>query len=167
METIAIYWEPVIKTYGIEERTGLSLATVPLRIEKPDPRPLRYLEAAKNCDNVVIIFASPCPDGGVRLHLLFDGAPPPTANSIDPPPWMQVEAPVELVYFHGPHYGDRYGIADAALGALTDAKVPLKAMTCSGASVYMVLREGDARRAGKALSRAFVVPSIKESGHGP
>ena len=30
METIAIYWEPIIKTYGIEERTGLSLVTIPL-----------------------------------------------------------------------------------------------------------------------------------------
>lgn len=161
METIAIYWEPIIKTYGIEVRTGLSLVTIPLQIENPDLEPLCYLEAAKECDNVVIIFAPPSPDGGVHLHLLFDGAPPPKTDGLEFPSRMQVEVPVELVYFHGPHYGDRYGIANAALGALTDANIPLKAMACSGASVYIVVSEGDAQRGGKALLGAFAVPSTK------
>ena len=110
---------------------------------------------------MVIIFAPPSSDGGVRLHLLFDGAPPPKADGLEFPPGMQVEAPVELIYFQGPHFGDRYGIADAALGALADAKVPLRAMACSGASVYIVVPEGFARQAGKALSQAFIVPSTK------
>ncbi len=161
METIAIYWEPIIKTYGIEERTGLSLVTIPLETEGSDPDALSYLEASKNCDTGVICFAPPSSDGGVRLHLLFDGAPPPITDGLEYPPGMQVEAPVELVYFHGPHYGDRYGITDAALGALAGAKVTLRAMACSGASVYIVVPEGFARLAGKALSQAFVVPSTK------
>lgn len=161
METIAIYWEPIIKTYGIEERTGLSLVMIPLGTEGSDPDALSYLEAAEKYDNVVISFAPPSSDGGVRLHLIFDGVPPPRTDGLEYPPGMQVEAPVELVYFHGPHYGDRYGIADAAIGALADAKVPLRAMACSGASVYIVVPEGFARLAGKALSHAFVVPSTK------
>lgn len=161
METIAIYWEPIIKTYGIEERTGLSLVTIPLQIKNPDSGPLRYLEATKGCDNVVIIFAPPSSDGSLRLHLLFDGASPINTKGAEPPPEVQIEAPVELLYFHGPHFGDRYGIADAALGALTDAKIPLKTMACSGASVYIVVPEGFARLAGKALSQAFAVPSTK------
>lgn len=162
METIAIYWEPAIKTYGIEERTGLSLMTIPLRAEGSNLDILSYLEAAEKCDNVVIILAPPLTDGEIHLHLLFNGAPPATAKGSGKLSGLQREEPVELVYFHGPHYGDRYGIADAALGALTDVKIPLRAMACSGASVYMVLPEGYARQAGKALSRAFVVPSAKK-----
>ena len=162
METIAIYCEPIIKTYGITERTGLSLITLLLPMENSDPRCLQYLEAIQKSDNVIVIFAPSLSDGCVRLHLLFDGSPLSSIKGAKPLPGVQVEESVELLYFHGPHYGDRYGIADAALGALADGKIPLRAMSCSGASVYIVVPEGFARQAGKALSRAFVVPSTNK-----
>ncbi len=167
METIAIYWEPIIKTYGIEVRSGLSLVTIPLRMTRPDPGPLHYLEEIKNCGNLSVYFAAPSPDQSLRLHLLFEGSPPAPFSGADLPRGALVEAPVELIYLHGPHYGDRYGIADAAMGALAEVKVPLIAMACSSSSIHMVVADGDARHAATGLSRAFVVPGEGDMESGP
>ncbi|MGB5987801.1 MAG: hypothetical protein WBG37_21020 [Desulfobacterales bacterium] len=166
METIAIYWEPVIKTYGILERSGLSLVTLPISSAAPDSRATGYLEAASTWDNVKIVFASSNSPGGLSLKILVDGPPPQPLGDNEPPPGLYIEAPVELVYFQGPHFGDRYGIADTALGALADHGLSLKAMVCAGASVYLVMAPGGARKAGQILSQAFVVPTSVESGPG-
>jgi hypothetical protein len=34
METFAVYWEPIIKTYGIDVRTGLSLISLDLPFDR-------------------------------------------------------------------------------------------------------------------------------------
>ncbi len=54
----------------------------------------------------------------------------------------QIDQAVELVSFQGPHFGDRYGIADAALNALAVQGVPLLALACTGASVYLITARG-------------------------
>jgi len=158
METIAIYWEPVIKTYGIIERTGLSLVSLALDSTRSDPAIIDYLDAARTRDNVKIVFASGATDEGLRVNILLDGEAALPGDG-DSPPGLRVDAPVELVYFQGPHFGDRYGIAQAALDALADANIALRSMVCAGASVYLVVPEGQAGAAGKALTKAFAVPN--------
>jgi aspartokinase len=74
------------------------------------------------------------------------------------PSGLRVDADVELIYFQGPHFGDRYGIADAAFGALFAADVPVLAAACTAASIYIALPKDTAGRACKALSESFVVP---------
>ena len=71
---------------------------------------------------------------------------------------LRVISPVELIYFHGPHFGDRFGIADSALKALADGEIPILAFGCSGASIYIVLQENGSKKARNLLSHVFEVP---------
>jgi aspartokinase len=68
--------------------------------------------------------------------------------------------PAELVFFQGPHFGDRYGIADVALEALAGKGVEMMAIVCSGACVYVVLPEGKSEEAVLALAETFEIPKV-------
>lgn len=69
-------------------------------------------------------------------------------------------APADLVFFQGPHFGDRYGIADAAVGALSNRGIAITAIVCSGACIYIVLPEGKSEEAVLVLAEAFEVPKV-------
>jgi hypothetical protein len=165
METIAVYWEPKIKTYGIAEKTGLSMVSFFLLMEELGRGEGRLRRAASAAGDLLLVFARPSAHSGLRLHLLFEGRPTwhlleefSGATGGGKPSGLRVDADVELVYLQGPHYGDRYGIADAAFGALINAKVPVLAAACTAASIYIVLPKDAAAPARKALSEKFIVP---------
>ncbi len=165
METIAVYWEPVISTYGIAERTGLSMITYPLRRDPCDDSVCSVFQQVAPGGDMVLAFMHPAIDGELRLHLVLAGVPAhfslegsAASNGSRLLSGPRMYSPVEVIYFQGPHFGDRYGIADAAFSALNHHGVPLLAAACSGASVYMVLPGGTARAARQALSAAFAVP---------
>ncbi|MCG8341288.1 MAG: hypothetical protein MI684_00400 [Chlorobiales bacterium] len=66
--------------------------------------------------------------------------------------------PVDFIAFHGPHFGDRYRILDTALDCLEKAGLPLVLAGCTGASINLVLPQGQGRAAREALSRGFEAP---------
>ncbi|MCF8051434.1 MAG: hypothetical protein K9L59_09375 [Desulfobacterales bacterium] len=165
METIAVYWEPKIKTYGIAEKTGLSMVSFYLLTEELERGEGRLRRAGSAAGELLLVFARPSAQGGLRLHLLFEGRPTwhlleefSGATGGGHPSGLRVDADVELIYFQGPHFGDRYGIADAAFGALLGADIPVLAAACTGASIYIVLPKDTAAAARKALSEKFIVP---------
>ena len=65
---------------------------------------------------------------------------------------------MELISFQGPHFGDRYGIADTAFKALDGQKVPVLITVFAGAAVYIVLPEKKLQDARPLLMEAFEVP---------
>jgi hypothetical protein len=71
---------------------------------------------------------------------------------------LRMESPVEMIFFYGPHFGDRYGIADTALGILREKGLPIIAAGCTGASVYIILPENCAAKARDVLSDSFDTP---------
>ena len=73
---------------------------------------------------------------------------------------FEIDSPVELIYFQGPHFGDRYGIADAAFRALAGQEV--LAAGFSGASVYIVVADKQAQATIECLSEAFITPAAPE-----
>jgi hypothetical protein len=182
METFAVYWEPIIKTYGIAVRTGLSLISLDLPFDR-----LREGEGFLSCiasrfsGSLILIFSGPASSSGLRLNLLLDQSPekrdgletdeaieknvqPAKPRDTDTSAFdgggsgLRVDNAVELVYFQGPHYGDRYGIAGAAVSALAQHDVPLLAVVCTGASVYLITPKGMACAARNALGKAFSTP---------
>ncbi len=170
METIAVYWEPKIKTYGIHLRTGLSMVSFFLQPSSPGRREGSLASAAKAVGDLLLVFARPSTDSGMRLHLLFECRP--SWHMLDKfnetvgarSSGLQVDADVELVYFQGPHFGDRYGIADAAFQALESGNIPILAAACTGASVYIVVPKQRAVEAKSALTGSFTVPGSSD-GH--
>ncbi len=132
METIAVYWENKAKTYGFEIERDLSLFQV-----STEPHELAVLGSVLFNDTSGIRFrwvlVQPSSRQRLNIYLLLNQKWTPSIlvlmehireKGIDLD--LQTTSPVEMVYFHGPHFGDRYGIDDAALGlSCGSAKIAL------------------------------------------
>lgn len=164
METVAVYWEPRVKTYGFNEVRGLSLIKIPVApddlaalgsgicdLERPELRLfLVLLDAGRQ---------------GLTLSLLVEqGREPPILDLLAERMGMasggtiRNASPVGLIYFQGPHYGDRYGIADSAFRALVRRDIPVLAAGCSLSSIYLVLPEARMEEGRGVLAEAFEPP---------
>lgn len=165
METIAIYWEPRPKTYGFKEVAHLALLNIAIQPEKMVPWGLGLLKLAELDIGFHLVLAKYSNRNELRLYLLLEGSwAHRVVSFIDEhiqPGFEKIfdlTFPVELISFQGPHFGDRYGIADAALKALDGQKIPILIAVCSGATVYIVLPENKLPEARTVLSEAFKVP---------
>ena len=165
METIAVYWENRAKTYGLQVERELSLFRI-----STTPRELAGLGSVLFDDasgirfSWVLVQASSPQLLKICLLLSREWAPSlqvlverSRENNIHLD--LQTTSPVELVYFHGPHFGDRYGIADTALGTLRRKGLPILAAGCTGASVYIVVPEQHSVKIKRILSDVFDSPN--------
>ena len=62
---------------------------------------------------------------------------------------------VAALYIHGPHFGDRYGIANTLVRALERGGVSLLALGCTVSSISVIIRAKDLAAAVQALEAAF------------
>ena len=62
---------------------------------------------------------------------------------------------VAVLYIHGPHFGDRYGIAHALVKALESNGVSLLALGCTVSSLSVIVGEQDLDAAVQALEASF------------
>ncbi len=174
METIAYYRETIIKTYGFVEKTGLSLITVDFPNERLGDWEERLLDLpSQTGGTLVLLMARMVSETVMRLHMLLDDIQ--NAQDLNEAPkafereglgdhvW-RLEKEVEMIFFQGPHFGDRYGIACASVSALSNHQVPILAMACTGASIYLILPRGKAHPAKEALGTAFMVPQMVHRG---
>jgi len=163
LETRAVYWEPRIKTYGFQTVADLSLFEITVRRAKIDSLGRVFCRLG---------------DAGVSFHLVFSRfssrglevcllAPVQSAKVIEEHMQELVEgtdevigrtSPAEMVFFQGPHFGDRPGIVDTALRALKARGIKMTATACSGSCIYIVLPEGKSGEAVAALSEVFEIP---------
>ncbi|RJR43172.1 MAG: hypothetical protein C4576_15070 [Desulfobacteraceae bacterium] len=162
LQTKAAYWEQRIKTYGFEKTTDLSLLEVSLH---PSALPVMGLALVRLGED------------GVGFHLAFsrgstsrfelslvvslqwENAVLGRLSSLIPMDMLAPRVtPVDVVFFHGPHFGDRYGIFHAAAKALRSRNIRMLAFTCSGSCIYLVLPKGKSEEAVPALAEAFDVP---------
>lgn len=63
--------------------------------------------------------------------------------------------PVAALFFHGPHFGDRYGIADTLVQALHRVAVPLVALSCTVSSISLIIRQEHLSAAEAVLRETF------------
>jgi aspartokinase len=160
METIAVYWEPRIKTYGFQRITDLALIEFSYALSDIKPlgeifskddlkilRPKFILSQVTNHE-ISFIFCLPLKESkGLRTSL---------EKTSSPTSYRYIH-PVSIVFFHGPHFGDRYGIADATFSTLSKAGIKILASGCSLASVFLVLAQHDIDKAEEALAETFEV----------
>ncbi|MGD9034001.1 MAG: hypothetical protein PVJ69_01790 [Desulfobacteraceae bacterium] len=165
METIAVYWEPRVKTYGFNVVTDLSLLEFAIRPEHMADLGFGVQELGDLGINLFLVLAQNLGDENLWLYLLIKyeweermithlrqiigGAPKELTY---------VTSPVGLIYFQGPHFGDRYGIADSAFRALSRKAIPILAAGCSASSIYLVLPQERTEEGRTFLSRAFESP---------
>lgn len=161
-QTIAVYREDPIRTYGLQVRDGLVwlMATCP----GPDlARMARSLGAAPALE------ACPRPlhvqlrlgDGGLELAVCLAAEEAPElvhhlaqcGLTLAGPP-----RPASLVHLQGPHFGDRHGIAAAALDSLAEAGLTPLCLAGVVHSLFLVLEPDQAPDALVALGRRFSAP---------
>jgi hypothetical protein len=172
METIAFYRESIIKTYGFIERTGLCLVTVDLPFHQIGDWGDGLSDLPSQFGvSLIVLIARPTSGNSLRIHMVLDESQTGSLLMNTPQPFfatlrdrLKVEREVELLHFQGPHYGDRYGIASAALTTLTAYDVPILAMSCTGASVFLVTPKGKTSLAREALEQAFMTPESEKRG---
>lgn len=171
METIAIYWEPIIKTYGFQEKAGLALCRLVFSWEQTEEWGRRIQEMSSSGDGFLLALGQPVGRETLQFNLLLAGPGQDRIRrsleqglAVSARTRLEIETPVDLLYFQGPHFGDRYGIADAAWTCLVRREVPVLALACTGASVYLILPDGKTAAARAALAEAFQAPQTPEEG---
>ena len=66
--------------------------------------------------------------------------------------------PVAGIFLHGPHFGDRYGIAQTLTEALDKAHVSLLALSCTISSISLIIRQHELAAAQLVLTETFAAP---------
>jgi aspartokinase len=164
LATTASYREPRIKTYGFEKMTGLSMFEISAGWAEMGSLGLAFCSMGDEGAPFHLVFSLVSSEGlefclvtqhsrakVIRKHM--DLCIPGGAETA-----IRRTSSVELVFFQGPHFGDRYGILDATVRALACKGTKIKATVCSGACIYIVLPEGKSAEAVKALSESFEIP---------
>lgn len=159
-----MYWEPIIRTYGFEVHEGLTMARLALSPDGDGDLALLPEVGDTSRGPLIMAAAGREPDSALALWVIVDGILAEElrerARRSDGP---AVTHPVDVVHFHGPHFGDRYGIAMAALSALRPDDVTLLLAAFTGASVFLAVPGGDGTRAVESLRSAFTdAPSRRE-----
>ena len=171
METIAVYSESVIRTYGFHLAEGLALGRIGLTPGRVAAWAGALHALAGEEPVFRLVWAQAEGEGRLGFFLLCD-APHwqrvQSAMGADPAfdaTGLQAEATaVDLVHFHGPHFGDRYGILDYTRAVLDRAQVPLVAAVCSVATVHLVVPAGWGAATRTQLLAAFEIPQHKSNG---
>lgn len=66
--------------------------------------------------------------------------------------------PVAGIFLHGPHFGDRYGIANTLVQALEQAHISLLALSCTISSISLIIRQHELAAAQVILGNTFAAP---------
>lgn len=159
METTATYWEARIKTYGFHRMTELCLFELSLENFEIPRLGHALCRMGEEGIPLVLTFAQVASQGLSTSFVVprrFEGAVRDRlreAVDLDRQGFS-----VEVIFFYGPHFGDRYGIAEAALQTLAGVGIYPAATACSGSCVYLVLPEGRSEEAVRVLSESFDIP---------
>ena len=172
-ETVAQYVESRIRTYGIQIKDEILVCRLQARpgsqallagfFEALADERVRfsYVCADRTADDEVhVAIAMPVTHTGVdSIRSLLAAGPfrqiQIRQNARKNMPMIQN---AQMITFHGPHFGDRYGIADKALGCLSGAGVPVWLAGCVGATVTLIVPPDMGRAATDALSASFDSP---------
>jgi aspartokinase len=171
LETKAAYWESRIKTYGFQRMVGLSLLRMTVHSRDMESLGQAFCRLGEEGVGFLLVFSQRRGKSlevclvvtakwtrviEERVEEFLAGA----EKSFQP------GVPAEMVFFQGPHFGDRYGILEAAVRGLAARRVKMTAAACSGSCIYIVLPEGKSEEAVAALSEVFEIPrpsSLKQS----
>lgn len=169
METIAIYSESIISTYGFNLLERLIMGHVDVTFDQLS-RWGALLQDIAHEPAFRLVWAQSCRPGGIEFYFLCDDK---QWHMIKPffvqcakdkvGTWRPCSEAVDLLFFQGPHFGDRYGIMDYTHKALSDKQIPVLATVCSVATIYLMLPGGRGETAKNELARVFNIPMQKRA----
>ncbi len=157
-ETVAVYEERPVRTYGIAARGELMLWLA--RCREGDPAPARALAACRPAPPLWVLAARPA---GEDCRLAFclpadrveEFAALAAAAGLGA---LGAPRPACLIHLQGPHFGDRYGILAEALEGLAGQGVRPLFVQAAVHSIYILVAPGQARAALAGLAGRFTAP---------
>ncbi|MGD9339268.1 MAG: ACT domain-containing protein [Syntrophobacterales bacterium] len=156
---IASYQEQVIKIYDIVQESNLDLWSIDLSNSD-----LGNLGAAlSSLDRLGIrmpfVVAVPSPGAGLRFGFCFARAQAKEVKHAFSHHFsttnLEHDPEVAALFIHGPHFGDRYGIASKFVEGLQRAGVAILAMSCTVSSISAIIAELDLDPAIRTLDMIF------------
>jgi aspartokinase len=161
LDVTAAYWEPQIRTYGFQKNTDLLLVEMKAGAGMMDSLGQELARLGDLGIPFHLAFSLVSEGEMISFYLLMQPeCEKDIIEHVRPSSSMGIEviSRVDLVSFQGPHFGERFGILDAAFQALSSKNIRVIASACSMSCVYLVLEAGQGERAESALSEAFDVP---------
>lgn len=168
-EVVASYQEKRPKVYGLEWEAGQELWQV--KMNRDNLRTVGEIFKGLSRLDLPLTFLVTSPSKDDRATNLFFCVPESEKSryndTLKKPAAGAVVAKISSVaYFsmNGPHFGDRYGIANELLMALDGVRAELMGLSCSIASISGVVPADQIHSAIQAIRGCFEVPSVKERG---
>jgi aspartokinase len=156
---IASYQEKVIRIYDIIRDPDLALVRVDLSQEELGSLAGALTSGMEPGLRMPFAAAGPLDADTLRLCFAFPRGLAEDAQKILARAVGRartaVVGRVAALYIHGPHFGDRYGIAYTLASALEGAGVSILAMTCTVSSISVIIPEKELDRAADKLGRTF------------
>lgn len=169
METIAVYWEPLIRVYGFDIRKDTALLELDFRPETAACWGQRIESLAGSVSGFIMMLLQHIDAETTRVCLaLKQNLAADCLRELEKfdrngyKGTIRIHQPVDILFFHGPHFQDRYGIVDAVFQAIDPQIISLHAVGCTGTSVYLVVGAGQAEPAREMLAAGFTVPGSDE-----
>ncbi len=166
-ETSATYVEEKIKTYGIQMVADLSMFEISFNPNEYDHFEIcgnGFQTLARAGKKFYFTFAMTQSKDLCHLFCLTDPVTSQDSQSffsqVQQVGGMDICQPVsvDLIGFHGPHFGDRYGIFNTAMACLKAGSIKVLTAGCTGASICIVLPAGQGEKAVPALAKGFETP---------
>jgi aspartokinase len=156
---IATYQEKVIKIYDIVQEPQADLWT--LALSWSEVGKLGKVLTTLDRSGLKMVFIAGLPLSRTQLGFAFCFAraqPDEIQHALSrhlSSATLTHQPKIVALFIHGPHFGDRYGIASTLLGALQCAGVSTLALSCTVSSISAIIREADVKPAMEALNQTF------------
>jgi aspartokinase len=165
-EIVCSYQEQIIKVYDYTHQIDLDLWTISLPLNRLCDLGAAFLELdALQCRMPFLVSRS-SPDGeNMCFAFCLAGENRDKVTQVIeqrlPDFDRHRDGPVSVFFVHGPHFGDRFGIINALVGALRRAGIPVLSMSCAVSSMSFVVPGNDSNHTIEALKSSFQVPAGK------
>ncbi|VEN74676.1 conserved hypothetical protein [Candidatus Desulfarcum epimagneticum] len=161
METEAVYMEPRIRIYGAREARRLSLFEMGMA-SGPGPClselgemgadfEMAFIQSLPGREPRLFVFLKERWAREARRRMEGRGAGDFSGLS-------ESASGADLLFFHGPHFKDRHGVAQAAFDVLKKSGVRLLAGSCSESTLYAAMPGGGLEKALPAVAASFEAP---------
>ena len=161
---ICSFHEEIIRVYDFTRRTGLDLWTLKLPLKSIGLLGEALLELSASGIGMPFLVANTLP-GAANTCLSFSMESvhhETVAAALDrvlPGISPRRTSPVSVLFLHGPHFGDRYGIANVLVKSLRYAGVSPLALSCATSSISLVVHGAELNQALDAIKSGFQIPA--------
>lgn len=166
METIAVYWEARVKVYGITGKSGLAMGVLRFHADRMSSWGRRIAHLESTLRRFELVTCQGTDKDRMELYLVIEDAGRDVMLNLmnewleeEPAAQFSMNSPVDMIFLHGPHFQDRFGIAETACSILAMNNIQIALSCCAGTSMYLIFLEDQGPAALKILKETFLIPT--------